>query len=257
MANREVQLTLEEAVAEVIQSMTGLDLEYDPGLERFRSITRALNRALRFVAYEHEWSYYSSIETVGTAAEGQRIVDIPSKFRPRQTSDDAVRLVDSEGHTWKWAYFLPRDALSKYENRRGLWVSAARSQLMFSRPLWSGEAGMSIVSPVMREPTMFRLPKESTAPSRQVLNQPVDFDYPDLVIAKAVQMMAESDPVMQPRVQTLEAKYKDIMYQLIERDDRFTDSPYLNDFVVPMDGSLYGGHAMSLHGHPHGDERSF
>jgi hypothetical protein len=54
-------------------------------------------------------------------------------------------------------------------------------------------------------------------------------------------------------VQTLEAQYKDLMYQLIERDDRATDSPFQNEFTVPVQNSLEGGSVA--HRHPHADER--
>lgn len=54
MQNAEVQMTLDEAVAEVLGQLTGLDLEYDPRLDRYRAITRQLNRATRANALEHE-----------------------------------------------------------------------------------------------------------------------------------------------------------------------------------------------------------
>ena len=97
MANRDVQMTLKEAVAEVLNFLTGLDLEYDPDQDRFQSITRTLNRALRAVALEHEWSYYSSTEEVGTFAEGVQDYDLNSSLRPRIINDDAVRLVGDYG----------------------------------------------------------------------------------------------------------------------------------------------------------------
>ena len=50
---------------------------------------------------------------------------------------------------------------------------------------------------------------------------------------------AQSDPVMQPRVQSLEGYYKDLMYQCIERDDRNTDAPLQNDFIVPVQSGIY------------------
>ena len=256
MANRDVQLTLENAVAETLHSLTGLDLSYDPVQDRFQSITRALNRALRLVALEHEWSCYTSTEEAGQAVEGAQDVELSSNLRPRIINDDAVRLVDDDDIVHVWAYILPRDALHKYAAREGLWVSVTRSTLTFSRPFFSGEAGLRIMVPVMREPTMFRLPKDGEDVPQSILRQLVDFDYPDLVIAKACQLMAETDPVMQPRVQSLEARYKDIMYQLIERDDRSTDSPYVNEFVIPMVGQLNGSPYRPLtHGHPHSDER--
>jgi hypothetical protein len=254
MANRELQFTLEGAVAEVLATLTGLDLEYDPSLDRFQSITRALNRALRAVALEHDWAYFSSTENAGVTSEGMQDLELNSTLRPRIINDDAVRLVNSLGRTVRWCYFIPRDALHKYINRAGLWVSITRTTLSFSRPFLIGEAGLQIMVPVMREPRMFNLPKGTTI-SKSVLNQLIDFDYPDLVIARAALYMADSDPVMQPRVQTLEARYKDIMYQLVDRDTKMTDSPYENDFVVPMDGALEGRTNPLSHGHPHADER--
>ena len=56
-------------------------------------------------------------------------------------------------------------------------------------------------------------------------------------------------------MQTLEAKYKDLMYQLVERDDRITDQPYLNEILVPISNSVLGGSSPLRHGHPHADER--
>ena len=50
--------------------------------------------------------------------------------------------------------------------------------------------------------------------------------------------------------------YKDLMYQLIERDDRTTDSPYLNEFAVPIISDINGSYS-GPHGHPHADERWF
>ena len=156
-----------------------------------------------------------------------------------------------------WAYFLPRDALHKYNGRRaGLWVAHTRSSLQFSRALGPAEAGLTIQVPVMREPKMFKLPTAGENLSNQVLNQMLDFDYSDLVVAKAAQLYAETDPLMQPRVQSLESRYKDLMYQLIERDTQSSDSPFLNDYPIPMLASLDGSYSDPLtHGHPHADER--
>ncbi len=255
MANKDTLLTLQEAVSEVLGTLTGLDLQYDPSLDRFQSITRALNRALRAVALEHEWSYYSSTEEAGVSVAGVQDLEISSSLRPRIINDDCIRLVTTDDTTVVWAYFLPRDALHKYAARAGLWASVTRTTIRFSRPFTTGEAGLRIMVPVMREPRMFRLPADSGATNR-VLKQPIDFDYPDLVVAKAAQYMAETDPVMQPRVQTLEAQYKDIMYQLISRDDGATDSPYENEFIVPIQSSLQGSSFNEhLHPHPHADER--
>lgn len=259
--NPEVTFTLDDAVQEVLGLLTGLDLTYDPEHDRYRAITRVINRALRANATEREWSYYNDTYSLGYAAEGVATADIPNTVRPRITSDDAVRLVDSAGVVKVWAYFLPLDALHKYGHRGGgLWVASRRDQLMFSRPFYESEAGLDIQMPVMREPVMFRLPAPPEDPDDdvtpvpdEVRNQPLDFPWPDAVVARAAFFYAQTDPVMQPRVQTLEAQYKDIMYQLIERDERHTDSPYLNDFTVPVHNSLStpGYHG----GHPHSDER--
>ncbi len=256
MANRDVQMTLKEAVAEVLNFLTGLDLEYNSSQDRFQSITRTLNRALRAVALEHEWSYYSSTEEVGTFAEGVMDYDLNSSLRPRIINDDAVRLVDDDGNVKLWAYVLPRDALHKYGHIRRLSCAFTRSTLTFNRAPFTQEVGLHIMVPAMREPKMFEVPEGNGEIPERVLNQLVDFDYPDLVIAKAAYMYAQTDPVMQPRAQTLEATYKDIMYQLIERDDRHTDTPYQNDFFVPIMNDIRGSSALFMpHGHPHADGR--
>lgn len=258
--NADLQMTLDEAVAEVLGLLTGLDLQYAPELDRYQAITRTLNRALRACALEHEWSWYASTESVGSAEPGMQTVTLRPSVRPRMVNDDAVRLVDEHGQARVWAYFLPRDAIHKYGNRRGLWCAVTRDTLTFSRPFHHGEHGLDIRVPVMREPVMFRLPQQPEDPDeplvevpQSIREQPIDFAYPDLVIARAAYFYAQTDPVMQPRVQTLEMEYKDLMYQLIERDDRNTDSPYLNEFFVPVESSLEGN-AM-YHGHPHSDER--
>ena len=255
--NRDVQMTLEEAVDEVLGLLTGLDVSYLPEQDRFRSITRSLNRGLRSVALEHDWSYYTGDEEVAQVTPGVQEVEIPANLRPRVSLDDAVRLVTDGGTTVKWAYFLPREAVHKYQGRNGLWVSSTRNLLTFSRPFRLIEAGLHIVMPAMREPKMFELPPngESEVPER-VLRQQVDFDYPDLVVLRAAYFYAQTDPVMQPRVQTLEAQYKDAMYQLVERDTNFTDSPYLNEFTVPITNSIHGSSFPDArHQHPHSDER--
>ena len=258
MSNPNVQLTLEDAVMEVLQGLTGLEVTYQPTQERFQAITRVINRALRAVALEAEWSFYASTEDLGVMQEGQRAVEMNSTIRPRIINDDAVRLVDNEGVVHVWGYFLPREALHKYGSRRGFWVSVTRSSLQFSRPILGEEAGLRMEVSVMREPKMFRLPTAGRDIPRSVLTQAVDFDYPDLIVAKAMQLYAETDPVMQPRAQTLEARYKDLMYQLIERDERATDTPYTNDFFVPIIGGLNEGYPHpAYHGHPHADERTF
>lgn len=253
--NPELVTTLDDAVAEVLGALTGLDLEYDPEQDRYQAITRSLNRALRHTALEREWSWYASLLSIGTAVQGVREMFLPATARPRIIGDDSVRLVDGEDIARVWAYFLPRDAIHKYEAREGLWVAALRGSLLFSRPFAAHEDGLDVRVPVMREPAQFRLPPNNAEVPDEVRQQPVDFPYPDLVIAKATYLYAMTDPVMQPRVQTLEAQYKDLMYQIIERDERHTDSPYLNDFTVPIQSGL--APVFQLHPHPHSDERRF
>lgn len=260
--NPELSFTLDDAVAEVLGLLTGLDLTYSPEYDRYRAITRALNRALRANATEREWSWYSSTESVGEAIEGVTRMFLPETLRPRIINDDAVRLVDGDGVVRQWAYFLPRDALHKYGDRgEGMWVSSVRETLMFSRPIRAYEQGWDVQVPCMREPTMFRLPlppeevdDEVVEVDPEIREQPIDFQYPDAVVARAAFFYAQTDPVMQPRVQTLEGGYKDIMYQLIERDERMTDSPYMNEFVVPVQNSI-DGYGQHSHGHPHADWR--
>ena len=260
--NEEVTFTLREAVAEVLGKLTGLELQYDPDLNRFQAIARQINAALRSVATEKEWSYYSDTLNIGAAGGGAQEMALPANVRPRIINDDSVRLIrDCDDAPLRWAYVLPRDAIHKYRWMDGLWVSYTRSTIMFSRPLSEAEGACNVVLPVMREPIMFRIPVQPEDPEEDlipvpedVLEQEVDFPYPDLVILKAAFFYAQSDPVMQPRVQTLEAQYKDIMYQLIERDERNTDSPFTNDFVLPIHSgidSAPGGY----HLHPHADSR--
>jgi hypothetical protein len=55
-------------------------------------------------------------------------------------------------------------------------------------------------------------------------------------------------------VQTIEAQYKDLMYQVIERDERNTDAPMQNDWFLPVEGSI-AGVDYAGHNHPHADER--
>ncbi len=263
MPNPETQLSLDEAVGEVFGLLTGLDLQYDPMQDRYKAVVRQINRALRSVALEKEWSYFASTESVGLVVPGERSIQMRSSVRPRMINDDAVRLVDSSGRSVKWAYFLPRDAINKYTGRQGLWCSVVRQELQFSRAFDPSEAGLDIQVPVQREPRMFRLPKPPEIPGdpwpevpMETREQLVDFAYPDIVVLKAAYFYAQSDPVMQPRVQTLDAQYKDLYYQVVERDDRMTDSPFMNDFSVPVQGDLFstGGGGWS-NTHPHSDER--
>lgn len=258
--NPELTFSLDDAVADVLTTLTGLSLTYEPELDRYITVTRQLNRALRANALEHEWSYYSSTASAGTAVEGDTEIWLPADLRPRVVGDDAVRLVDEHGHTGRWAYVLPRDALHKYYARSGLWCSVTRNAITFSRPLWESEAGFDIQVPVMREPVMFRLPEQPEDPNdpmvpvdQEIRDQPIDFSYPDVITLRAAFYVAQTDPVMQPRVQSIEAQYKDLMYQIIERDDRNTDSPYQNEFTVPVRGSLV--EPGFYHPHPHSDER--
>lgn len=262
--NDDLVMTLDDAVQEVLGQLTGLDLEYDPNLDRYRAIVRQLNKALRLNALEREWSYYASTRTIGTVVEDQKVYLMPSSIRPRMIGDDAVRLVkqmDDHEHAVRWAYFLPRDALAKHEHRSGLWASVIRNELHFSRYPFPGEVGLDIQVPVMREPVMFRLPEVPEDPEEptpevpaEVREQPVDFAYPDVIIMRAAALYAATDPVLQPRVQTLEAMHTDLRYQIQERDDRNTDSPYMNDWFVPIQGSI-NGPDRGWHAHPHADER--
>lgn len=257
----ELVFTLDDAVMEVLGNLTGQNLDYDPRFDRYIAITRQLNRALRSNALEHEWGYYSTTLDAGLVTDGMKSIRLPVGYRPRAVGDDAVRLVNDNGDVAEWAYVLPRDALSKYIGRpQGLWCSFTRNDVFFSRPLYGYEVGLHVQVPVMREPTMFRLPMQPEDPEEQLVevpavvrDQPVDFSYPDVITVRAAFYYAQTDPIMQPRVQTLEAQYKDLMYQVIERDDRNTDSPYQNDFFVPVQASLVD--RGFYHQHPHSDER--
>lgn len=255
MTNPEVELTLDDAVAEVLNQLTGLDLEYLPEQDRYRSITRQLNRALRSNALENEWGYYASRQAIGIAMEGQRRIALAGSKRPRIINDDAITLVDDNGLAVRWAYFLPRDALHKYGDKEGLWCTWTRQYIDFSRPFMSSENGLTIEASIMREPEMFRLPDSGDDVPNTVRNQPIDFDYPDVIVARAAFYYAQTDPVMQPRVQTLEAIYKDLMYQLIERDTRMSESPYINETLVPVESGLV---PQSFdHRHPHANDQGW
>ena len=261
--NQQIEQTLEEAVAEVLGFLTGLDITYRPEMDRFRAITRQLNRALRLNALEADWSYYSSTEEVGVAHAGDKDFQIRGDIRPRIINDDAVRLVSEDGAPRVWAYFLPRDALHKYWGRKDLRVAVTRNTISFSRPILQHEDGLRIMIPVMREPRMLVLPDSPRTPQdpnlppttvpQHLRDQLIDFDRPDLITARAAFQYAQSDPVMQPRVQALEEQYTDLKYQMIEREDRNTDSPYINDFRLGISGSIHG---ELVHGprHPHSDE---
>ena len=144
-----------------------------------------------------------------------------------------------------WASFLPRDALHKYAHVGELKAAYTRSTLELSRPIWGSEDGLNVLVPVMREPTLFRLPPRPENPDDpdatvplDVREQEIDFDAPMLVIAKAAYFYAQSNPLWQPRVQTLEANYKDLMYSLQERDDRNTDAPYQNEWTLGIESGI-------------------
>ena len=260
MPNADVALTLDMAVSEVLNLLTGHALNYVPEHERYYAITQTINRALRLIATEAEWSYYSSTEEVGISRAGDRTIELPPTVRPRILIDDSVRFEDDNGHPNLWAHFLPREALNKVPDRSQLWVAHNRSSLDFSRPLHLGEQGLHIMVPVMREPRMFRLPLRPVDPlepitpvPQEVRDQLVDFEWPDMVVLKAGWLYAQTDPIMQPRVQTLEASYNDIMYAMKDRDTKFTDMPHMNPYDVPVEGNIYG---TTFESHtPRGDRR--
>lgn len=307
------QMTLEEAVGEVLNHLTGLDLHYLSELDRYRSITKHLNRALRRNATENEWSYYSSIADLGAVHQGQTSLYLRASQRPRIIFDDSMRLVDDRDRIREWAYWLPRESLHKYQGRTGLWVSSVRNEIQFSRPISTMEAGLRALVPVMREPVMLEVPRtlesiesilnppsnipegyeliqlrnfhnpdiieewlthselppyryqdpektlsyvESQA-SRDIKNQLIDFSDPDLIVLGACKSYAATDPVYQPRYQTLEAEHKGMFYDLVERDSNHTDEPYRNEWHVPIQSSLRGNPYRGPHLHPHSDERNY
>lgn len=305
------EMTLDDAVGEVLNYLTGSDLHYIAELDRYRAITRTLNRALRLVATEQEWSCYSSVQDFGPVYEGQTELVHSRTQRPRIITDDSIRLVDDENYIKEWAYFLPRESLHKYQGRTGLWVSSTENKLTFSRRISSAEDGLRAIVPIMREPRQLVIPAafdsiddrdndgaedplivdkilqlrnfhnpeiveewvvdETAAPyiytspesslaaltlnPEQIRKQKIDHNFPDLIVMKAAFLYAGTDPVMQPRVQTLEMQYKNLFYALTERDTQHTDDPFRNDFVVPIQGSLRD--ERRNHAHPHADERRF
>ena len=261
MTNTDVAMNLDECVKEVLGLLTGQELSYEPELDRYRAITRQINRALRANALEREWSFYASTEDVGHVVAGVQDISLRGSVRPRIIGDDSVRLVNEYGEPVVWAYFLPRDAIEKYPLRRGLWVSVTRQSLHFSRPFHAHEAGLRILLPVMREPRMFRLPDQPEDPESALVTVPasireqlLDFEFPDAVLIRAAYFYAQTDPVMQPRVQTLESEWKNAYYALNERDDRNTDSPFLNEFAVPIQSGI-GDTSYQDFRHPHSDDR--
>lgn len=263
MVNPNIAMTLDDAVQEVLGFLEGLDLAHVPHLDQYYAVTRQINRALRTNATEVEWSYYSGVETIGTARCGDREILIPSNLRPRIEGDDSVRFIDDCGIEVQWAYILPRDSLHKYTHRHdGIWAAVTRDVVAFSRPFTSKEEGLRLQLPVMREPEMFELPKRPLDPNapipevpESVREQLVDFSNPDLITMKAAFLIAQSNPVYQPRVQTLDDQYKDMMYQLKERDEKVTESPYMNEFIVPITPDLFGNPPPHTHLHPHSDAR--
>lgn len=261
MPNPDVAMTLDDAVDEVLGLLTGVDLTYQPEFDRYRAVTRQLNRALRANALEREWSCYSDLEEVGVVRHGEQDLNLRASVRPRIIGTDAVRLCDDLGRPMVWAYFMPRDSIENLPARKGLWVSVTRQALHFSRPFHQVEEGLHIQLPVMREPKMFRLPphpENDTDPLQPVpnaiRNQLVDFDFPDLIIQRAAYFYAQTDPVMQPRAQTLKDEYTNTFYALNERDERNTDSPFQNEWSVPIQSSINGTSFQDMH-HPHADDR--
>jgi hypothetical protein len=81
--NIETRMTLDDAIAEVLSVLTGLDLEYEPEQDRYQSITRFINRAMRTTALEKEWSYFSDVAVIGTVSAGDQEFTLASSIRPR------------------------------------------------------------------------------------------------------------------------------------------------------------------------------
>ena len=253
----EIEMSLDDGVAEIIGYLEGIDLQLIPEQDRYQSIVRQINRALRAVALENEWSYYSDVENVATISSESNILNLRKAIRPRMIGDDAVLIINPRTtEVCTWAYFLPRDAIHKYDGRDGLKVAYARQQLIFSRKFYASEFGYEVHVPVMREPRMFRLPPMGQTVPDELREQLIDFDYPDLVLMKAAYFYAQTDPLMQPRVQTLEANFKDLMYALIERDTRSTDVPYQNDYSLGIQSGI-GGATDHPYFRPVADERSY
>ena len=75
MANADVQMTLDQGIEEVLALLTGMDVSYSPAADRYHVIARCINRAMRAVALEHEWSYFHNVEEVGTVLAGQQAGD--------------------------------------------------------------------------------------------------------------------------------------------------------------------------------------
>lgn len=254
--NHSVGFTLDEAVQEMLMQLTGLGVTYEPDADRYHVLAHTLNRGLRAVAIDHEWSYFSDQLEVGQASAGTSSVELTSRHRLRVTEDDAVRLEDDRENPVIWAYVLPRDALHKYRYRKGLWCAATRTRLDFSRPFLNSEDGLRVIAPVMREPRMFDLPARGDAVTEIIRNQEMDFDFPDLVIARAMFMYAQTNPLLQPRVPSLEDQFNTLKYSLVERDLKHSDSSYLNPWNLGIANGLRDRRAWAgNHGHPHADDR--
>src|SRR5690606_5023267 len=84
----------------------------------------------------------------------------------------------------------------------------------------------------------------------EVREQLLDFSYPDVVLLRAAYYVAQSDPIMQPRAMALEEQMKDLYYALNERDDRNTDAPFQNEWLLPIQSNLHGTTNQDYH-HPH------
>lgn len=245
-------MTLEEAVSEVHNILTGLDLTYDDRYDIFHATVRQLNRSLRAVALLEDWGWYVEELDLGLTTQGMTSVEVDRRYRPRVGQDDAVRLIDpNSGLVRYWAYYLPRDSINKYAARRELRVAFTKNTLTFSRPLQGFESGLSLRVTCMREPRQTRIPPAGEELTTVELTTPIDFSSPDLVVAHAVWQISMSNPVYQPRAQTLESIYDDLRFSLTERDSDHSDSPYRNNFTPS-----YGDPYLAIpHRHPHSDRR--
>ena len=91
--SKEVEMNLDQAVAEVSALLNGIELTLDHNQERYRVIARFINHALRDVALEVEWSYYSDYENVGISHEHIRLVHLRHSLSTRFMKDFAFRMV--------------------------------------------------------------------------------------------------------------------------------------------------------------------
>lgn len=247
-----VSISLREAVAEVHNILTGLDLSYDDRYDIFHACVRQLNRSLRTVALEEDWGWYADDLLLGVVSEGDQTFSVPPNVRLRVRQDDAIRLVDpATKKTVRWAYFLPRDSLSKYWAAPELRAAFVRNNVVLSRPLLAREEGLEVWATVMREPRQTTIPDSGTKIPDADLSRPLDFENPDMVIAHAAWQMSLSNPLYQPRAQTLEDVYNNFKYALTERDSDHSDSPMQNSFTPS-----YGDPFIAMHHpHPHSDRR--